>query len=127
MTTTLYKLLIPITLVWSGLVMANSACDKPKNNFDGLYCLNKVYQEADKELNAHYKKLQGQLDNAGKSALKAGQLTWMEDRNQRCSRLDNNEFLVNLDCATRITVERLQFIQDRSRECASSGCQNSKL
>jgi uncharacterized protein YecT (DUF1311 family) len=120
-------LLLVTLLSASGAVAANSACDTPKNDFDGLYCLNKVYQEADKELNTHYKKLQGQLDSNGKSALKAGQLAWIETRNTNCSKHEADGFYVNLDCATNTTVERLRFIQDRSRECVSSGCQNSKL
>lgn len=119
--------LFAILLMATSLAYANSACDQPSNDFDGLYCLNKVYQEADKELNEHYKKLAGQLDKAGKAALKTGQLAWIELRNNNCSRRDDSGFYVNLDCATKTTIERLQFIQDRSRECQSSGCQNSKL
>lgn len=57
----------------AGAAQANSACDKPKE-FDGLYCLNKVYQEADNELNGTYGKLAGKLDADGKKRLKAGQL-----------------------------------------------------
>lgn len=45
------KLLITLLLGTASLSYSNSACDAPKNDFDGLYCLNKVYQEADKELN----------------------------------------------------------------------------
>jgi uncharacterized protein YecT (DUF1311 family) len=111
----------------STLAQANSACDVPKNDFDGLYCLNKVYQAADVDLNEVYKKLKKQLDSQGQAALKSGQLVWMESRNSQCSRHEATEFLVNLDCATRVTIERLRFLQDRSRECSSSGCQNSKL
>lgn len=111
----------------SSLVWANSACDQPRDDFDGLYCLNKVYQEADRELNSHYKDLSAQLDRAGKAALKSGQLTWIEDRNQRCSRHDDTGFYVNLSCATETTIKRSQFLQDRLRECVSAGCQNSKL
>jgi len=44
---------------------ANSACDKPHNDFDGLYCLDKVYQQADVDLNAAYTSLHGKLDSAG--------------------------------------------------------------
>ena len=109
------------------VLFANSACDKPRNDFDGLYCLNKVYQEADKELNDKYKQLSGKLDSAGKKALKAGQLAWMNERNQNCSRHEGEQFYVNLDCATATTIKRSQFLQDRLRECLSSGCQNSKL
>lgn len=121
------RLLLVILLVSSGTVVANSACDTPKNDFDGLYCLSKVYQEADKEINEQYKKLQVQLDSKGKAALKAGQLAWIETRNANCSKRETERFYVDLDCATNTTVERLRFIQDRSRECSSAGCQNSKL
>ncbi|STQ90712.1 lysozyme inhibitor LprI family protein [Iodobacter fluviatilis] len=121
------KLLISLMLCTSGLSFANSACDMPKNDFDGLYCLNKVYQEADKELNENFNKLKAKLDNNGKSTLKQGQLNWMKERNNNCSRKDSSGFYVNLDCAASTTIQRSQFLQDRIRECASSGCQNSKL
>ena len=110
-----------------GAAFANSACDSPKNDFDGLYCLNKVYQEADIELNDNYKKLSAQLDGNGKKALKSGQLTWMTDRNNSCSKREAEGFYVNLSCATTTTIKRSQFLQDRIRECSSAGCQNSKL
>ena len=121
------RLLVLALLSMSGAAFANSACDKPKNDFDGLYCLNKVYQEADKELNANYKKLAAKLDANGKQTLKSGQLSWINERNQSCSKKDSSGFYVNLDCATNTTIARAQFLQDRFRECSSSGCQNSKL
>ncbi|NHQ86175.1 DUF1311 domain-containing protein [Iodobacter sp. HSC-16F04] len=121
------KTLFALMLCFSGAVFANSACDAPKNDFDGLYCLNKVYQEADKELNENYKKLSAKLDSAGKKTLKTGQLSWIEERNSKCSKREATGFFVNLDCATSTTISRSQFLQDRIRECSSSGCQNSKL
>ena len=121
------KFMLALLLCASGSAFANSACDTPRNDFDGLYCLNKVYQEADKELNANYKKLAARLDADGKQALKSGQLSWISERNQNCSKKDGSGFYVNLDCATTTTIKRAQFLQDRVRECASSGCQNSKL
>ena len=117
----LLSLLLPMA------AFANSNCDKPVNDFDGLYCLNKVYGEADKELNQKYGQLAPMLDAKGKAALKQGQLAWMKDRNSQCSRHDETGFLVNLGCATRKTVARVEFLQSRIRECKSSGCQNSKL
>ena len=117
----LLSLLLPVA------AFANSNCDKPVNDFDGLYCLNKVYGEADKELNQKYGQLAPLLDAQGKAALKQGQLAWMKDRNSQCSRHDETGFLVNLGCATRKTVARVEFLQSRIRECKSSGCQNSKL
>jgi uncharacterized protein YecT (DUF1311 family) len=124
----LMKLLALAVLLCSSVsAFANSACDKPKNDFDGLYCLNKVYQEADKELNENYKKLSDKLDANGKQALKKGQLAWISNRNSSCAKREASGFFVNLDCATTTTIERSQFLQDRVRECASAGCQNSKL
>ena len=111
----------------SGVAFANSACDHVTNDFDGLYCLNKVYQQADVDLNAAYKALNGKLDAAGKAALKTGQLAWMRQRNDECSLHKDDGFYVDLDCATRTTIERTRFLQDRVRECVSSGCRNSKL
>ena len=121
------KLILALLVCASGSAFANSACDTPRNDFDGLYCLNKVYQEADKELNANYKKLAARLDADGKQALKSGQLSWISERNQSCSKKDGSGFYVNLDCATTTTIKRAQFLQDRVRECSSSGGQNSKL
>lgn len=121
------KTLLTLLLCASGTAFANSACDSPKNDFDGLYCLNKVYQEADKELNENYKKLSAQLDSNGKKALKSGQLSWMTERNNSCSKREADGFYVNLNCATTTTIKRAQFLQDRIRECSSAGCQNSKL
>lgn len=120
-------LLLATALLFSTAAFANSACDHPRDDFDGLYCLNKVYQEADAELNANYKKLQPKLDAAGAAALKKGQLAWIEQRNSSCSKREADGFYVNLNCATSMTIKRAQFLQDRYRECVSSGCQNSKL
>jgi len=121
------KLLLALLVCCAGPAMANSACDKPRNDFDGLYCLNKVYQEADKELNENFKKLNSKLNTEGKQSLKAGQLAWIKQRNESCSKREGSAFYVNLDCATSTTIERSQFLQNRIRECSSTGCQNSQL
>jgi len=121
------KLILALLVSACASAFANSACDTPRNDFDGLYCLNKVYQEADKELNANYKTLAARLDANGKQSLKAGQLAWIDKRNKTCSKREASGFYVNLDCATQTTIERAQFLQDRVRECVSAGCQNSKL
>jgi uncharacterized protein YecT (DUF1311 family) len=106
---------------------AESACDHPKNDFDGLYCMNKVYMQSDKDLNEAYGKLAKKLDAQDKKTLKAGQLKWIQERNDNCSFSDGRGFFVNLECATQSTVSRVQFLEDRLRECASTGCQPSKL
>lgn len=121
------KVLGIVIMSLSASAFADSACDQPRDDFDGLYCLNKVYQEADKELNEKYKKLVGLLDAEGKSKLKSAQLAWIENRNSQCSRRIGDGFFVNLNCATATTINRGDILQDRLRECASTGCQNSKL
>jgi uncharacterized protein YecT (DUF1311 family) len=121
------RLVLALFLCSSTAAFADSACDKPRDDFDGLYCLNKVYLEADKELNENYKKLIAKLDKEGKSTLKNTQLSWIEERNSECSRREGQKFFVNLSCAADMTIRRAQFLQDRYRECISSGCQTSKL
>lgn len=102
-------------------------CDKPINDFDGLYCLTKVYLEADKELNNSYTKLNKILNSTQKSKLKRGQLVWIRDRDERCS-YDNGEgFFVNMNCATRTTTSRVNFLNDRIRECSAGSCRDSRL
>ena len=121
------KWLLALLLAVPVAARAEVACDHPRDDFDGLYCLNKVYQEADRELNENYKKLTGKLDADGKAKLKSGQLAWIDKRNAECSRRDGDGFFVNMRCATDETVARSRFLQDRLRECASTGCLNSKL
>jgi uncharacterized protein YecT (DUF1311 family) len=119
-----------ITIAFAALsstAYANSNCDHPRDDFDGLYCLNKIYLQADKDLNETYGKLSTKLDAAGRSALKQGQLDWIDSRNRQCSRHDPHGFWVNLECATGMTIDRTQFLTDRVRECVSSGCLNSRL
>jgi uncharacterized protein YecT (DUF1311 family) len=117
--------LVLAALLGSGAARAD--CDHPKNDFDDLYCLDKVYIQSDKDLNDEYGKLSKQLDANGKAALKHGQLAWIKARNDQCSMKDDHGFWVNLDCATHTTIARTQFLQDRNRECASAGCMPSKL
>ena len=103
-------------------------CDKPNNDFDGLYCLTKVYLEADKELNSSYAQLAKRLNTSQKSKLKRGQLAWMRERNDQCSYSDDeNSFYVNMDCATRVTTERVNFLNERVRECSAGSCRDSRL
>jgi len=114
-------------VLWIAGASVYADCDNPRDDFDDLYCLNKVYIQSDKDLNEAYKKLVGKLDVQGKKILKKRQNEWIQDRNSRCSYRDERGFFVNLKCATDMTVERTHFLQDRYRECISSGCLNSKL
>ena len=122
------KNLLPVlVLAVSSACFANSNCDKPVNDFDGLYCMNKLFVEADKELNQNYAEVVRKLDVEGKSSLKESQLYWIKQRNEQCSRKEKGEFFVNMRCVTEETISRSDFLKSRLRECVSSGCRNSKL
>lgn len=102
-------------------------CDKPVNDFDGLYCLTKVYLEADKELNNSYAKLTKILNTSQKSKVKRGQLAWIRERNDQCSYNNDEGFFVNMGCATRKTTTRVNFLNERVRECNAGSCRDSRL
>ncbi|MGO1693857.1 MAG: lysozyme inhibitor LprI family protein [Marinobacter sp.] len=107
-------------------VFANS-CDNPRDDFDGLYCLNKIYQEADNELNIAYKNLRSFLTSSEKQKLKNTQVSWIKERNSKCSYRADNDFYVSLSCANATTIKRTNTLNDRIRECRATGCQSSKL
>lgn len=121
------KKLIPLALLFCLVPAHADNCDKPKDDFDGLYCLNKVYIQADKDLNDVYQKLRAKLDTEGRDLLKTRQLSWIEDRNRQCSYRNDKGFFVNLKCATNSTIGQVRLLEDRYRECISAGCMNSKL
>ncbi|HEY4067605.1 MAG TPA: lysozyme inhibitor LprI family protein [Burkholderiaceae bacterium] len=122
------SLILALSFVLAPLsAFAQQNCDKPKDDFDGLYCLNKIYIETDAELNQAYKELASRLPAGDRPRLKETQLTWIEDRNSSCSKKIDSGFYVNLSCATRATRSRLQVLQERVVECKSSGCLASKL
>jgi uncharacterized protein YecT (DUF1311 family) len=120
-------LLVLLALALGGPALADSACDHVTNDFDGLYCLNKIYLQADADLNTAYKTLVTKLDASGRATLRQHQLQWLAERNASCSMRKDGAFYVDLDCATRVTIERVRFLQDRGRECVSSGCMDSRL
>ena len=41
------------------------------------------------------------------------------------ARVEGGNLYVNLNCATKTTISRVQFLQDRLRECNSACCMNS--
>ena len=120
------KLIYCFALLFTSTAFSDN-CDKPRDDFDGLYCLNKVYQEADKELNDAYKKLRSFLNSNEKSTLKKTQINWIEQRNKQCSLRKDGAFYVNLSCTTHKTVTRTNILNNRIRECKATGCQPSKL
>ncbi|MDZ4726098.1 MAG: lysozyme inhibitor LprI family protein [Leptospira sp.] len=120
-------ILIIISFVFFYNPIFSDNCDKVKEGFDGLYCLQKVYFQADKELNESYKKLNSMLDKKTKAVLKESQLAWINERNTDCSWKDDRGSFVNMDCATNKTISRNNFLKDRIRECKSTGCKPSEF
>lgn len=120
------KLLAVGLIILSSPLLADN-CDKPRDDFDGLYCLNKVYQEADNELNKAYGELRTLLKKQEQKQLKKTQVAWIKQRNKACSLRKENQFFVSLGCTTVMTVKRTNEIRDRIRECKATGCQASKL
>lgn len=102
-------------------------CNHPRNSFDGLYCLNKVYAQADRDLTVAYKDLRARLKPAARETLKKTEIRWIDARDSQCSWHHNGGFFVNLRCATDMTVQRTNFLNDRIRECKATGCQPSQL
>ncbi len=120
------KITLVILSVLSTSVLADN-CDKPRDDFDGLYCLNKIYQESDKELNEAYTQLRKYLSPQEKSQLKKTQIKWIKQRNNNCSVRKNSHFYVSLSCTNKTTVSRTNTLKDRIRECKATGCLSSKL
>lgn len=120
------RFILLTTLLCSMPAFADN-CDKPRDDFDGLYCLNKVYIESDKELNVAYKELRTYLTKKEKSQLKNTQVDWIESRNSECSFIKDDMFFVSLSCTTDATIDRTNTLKDRIRECKATGCQPSKL
>lgn len=122
-------LLVLINLLFLPLAtMAANNCEHPRNSYDAVHCEQKIYQKADDDLNAAYKKLMAKLDKAGKKILKQEQLKWINERDLECTThsADAGE-VIQTGCMTDKTTERTNFLEARFRECVTTGCMNSRL
>lgn len=123
--TALALVISPLTL---GTAQAQQNCNFPKGSFDQVYCDAKVMIRADDELNATYQKLLKKLSPSAQQVLRQTQRAWMTERDTECVEYDPNKGdVIYSDCAVQKTTQRLNFLNDRLRECLSSGCQPSKL
>lgn len=104
-----------------------AGCGKPRNAFDQVYCASTVFSQADRDLNAQYSRLRAHLNASQQGSLKTGQLAWLKQRDQQCSEEKDSGYFVNLECAVNMTQQRLAFLQERERECGSTGCVDAKL
>lgn len=131
MKTTLLRLSAAFLIV-SGVPLsrahAQNNCDLPQGSFDQVYCQVKVLVRADDQMNTAYQALLKRLPPAAQATLRQTQRAWMARRDRDCVEYDARRGdLVYTGCAVETTTARLNFLNDRLRECQSSGCQPSKL
>ncbi|GHG32370.1 hypothetical protein GCM10017784_27440 [Deinococcus indicus] len=113
---------------WLGSAQAQQSCNAPAGTFDRVYCDAKLLIRADDELNVTYQKLLKRLTPQAQQTLRQTQRNWMKERDSTCVDVDPRwGSVVYSDCAARKTADRLNFLNDRLRECLSTGCQPSKL
>lgn len=121
------KIVVLLSVALLPIASHAAGCAKPRNAFDQVYCASTVFSQADRDLNAQYSRLRTHLNASQQGALKTGQLAWLKERDQQCSEEKDNGYFVNLDCAVTMTQQRLAFLQERERECNSTGCVDSKM
>ncbi|HUA81999.1 MAG TPA: lysozyme inhibitor LprI family protein [Dyella sp.] len=102
-------------------------CEKPRNAYDLLYCKALVLVQADRDLNQEYSHLLTQLNAAQKETLKKGQLAWIAERDEQCSVDTGDNRSMRPQCALDMMHTRITFLQERERECGSTGCVEAKL
>ncbi|GAA3999872.1 lysozyme inhibitor LprI family protein [Deinococcus rubellus] len=106
---------------------AQNKCEGDLTDFDAVYCYQKVFVQADKDLNTVYGKLMAALPGSAKNTLRTLQRTWIKNRDAS-SVIERDGFkYVSVDHATEMTVARGNELNDRLRECLSSGCRVALL
>lgn len=121
-----------VTLLWAGLTLPGAAgaqnnCDGSLSDFDAVYCYQKLYVQADRDLNAVYTRLLVVLPVGARERLRAAQRTWIRQRDTASVLTRDGFTYVSVDRATEMTVARTNELTDRLRECQSSGCRLSLL
>ena len=104
-----------------------ASCDNPRTDFDNLYCERKVFMQADTDLNSAYNKLRARLNATDKRTLLTAQRGWIRERDEECGATDDETIRVDIECAKTKTIARTNWLNDRLRECTSSGCRSSLL
>lgn len=121
------KLGLGVLLACLSWVAHADNCDHARNTYDAVHCDNKVYVNADNELNKTYQELRGKLNPQQKTILKRSQLAWIRDRDQSCSGESDVGTVVYTGCQLRKTQERNSWLHERLRECKTIGCKTSAL
>lgn len=107
---------------------AQNNCDRPNGSFDQVYCQIKVLVRADADMNVAYTLLLRKLTPAAQTQLRQTQRAWLARRDRDCVEYSASRGdVVYSGCAVETTTERLNFLNDRLRECNTTGCQPSRL
>ncbi|GGR14523.1 lysozyme inhibitor LprI family protein [Deinococcus ruber] len=120
--------LVAAGMTAGGTAQAQNNCNTPGNSFEDVYCLSKVFVKADDDLNVAYQKLLKRLSPRAQATLRRTQRAWVSARNTDCTATDSKMGdIIYIGCAVDRTTARTNFLNDRYRECISSGCQPAKL
>lgn len=92
---------------------AEDNCKDPKTSYDRTYCAAKLFLESDKELNAVYKELKGQLKPDVQKKLVQVQRDWIKYRDNQCEANGT----IDVGCNHNVNVARIDYMRERLREC----------
>ena len=67
------------------------------------------------------------LPSSARPTLKSVQLDWMRERDRASIDKRDGEIVLYVNCRLNRTVNQTNFLNDRLRECKSTGCQPSRL
>lgn len=118
---------VSLTVFVPSFASAQTNCDGDLTPFDSVYCYQKLFVQADKDLNDVYGKLMKALPASGQTRLRAYQRAWIQRRDAQSVFTREGFTYVSLDRSTDMTVARANELNDRLRECLSSGCLISRL
>ena len=118
------KLWLLFLIACSGMTFADN-CENPRNSYDDIYCTNKIFHDADRELNQNYASLRTYLTDHQKTILKRSQLAWIKQRDTLCASEERRTVFVN--CNLEETTLRNAWLRERIRECKTVGCNTTRL
>ena len=125
---TLTAIVLTAGMTLTGTASAQNNCASPGNSFEDVYCLVKVFVKADDDLNVAYQRLIRRLAPNDQNVLRRTQRAWVAARNASCTASDSTQgSVIYIGCAVDRTTARTNFLNDRYRECVSSGCRPAKL
>lgn len=115
-------ILLLSSCLFSAATLADN-CERARNDYDAIYCTNKLYASADVELNNNYKQLRTKLNAQQKNILKKSQLAWIRERDTQCT----TDTGIDVECRLSTTQERNNWLRERLRECKTIGCKTGTL